>query len=183
MSSMRDVLASSCWTSSLTRAGRADRVAGDDLQVIDGVQVGRIDHRNDEHPVGVKAHRDRLIAACGLLVDERRDRRVDPVLGVEHAHAHLQGHGAVDLVLGDLAGGDQDLAELAAVGGLTGKRLFDVLRLDETQADQRLTQRHTADGRAAMGDALLRRRGSLRQFAGRRCADAGRSPVCCSSPH
>ena len=173
MSSMRDVLASSCCTSSLTRASRADRVAGDDLQIIDGVQVGRIDHRHHEHPVRVKAHRDRLVASCGLLVDERRDRRVDPVLGVEHAHAHLQGHGAVDLIFGDLAGGNQDLAELAAVGGLAGKRLFDVFRLDETQADQRFTQRHTADGRAALRGALLPRRGSLRQFAGRRCLTLG----------
>jgi hypothetical protein len=66
-------------------------------------------------------------------------------LRVEHAHTHLQGHGAVDLVLGDLAGGHQDLAELAAVGGLTGERLLDVFGLDETKADQRLTEPRTGE--------------------------------------
>jgi hypothetical protein len=150
---------------------RTDRMAADDLQIVDALEVGGIHHRHHKHAVRIEAHRDRLVAACGLLIDERGDRRVHPVLRVEHAHAHLQRHRSVDLIARHLAGGHQDLTKFASVGRLAGKCRLDVLGLYEAKSNQGFTERHATHLRGpccggCSGQKAFRHRRSLRRLAG-----------------
>ena len=67
--------------------GRLDVVAGEDAQVVDGEDVGRIDHRHQEGVVVDVADRDGGVAAGVLLGDEAGGRGIDRDLGeVEKVH-------------------------------------------------------------------------------------------------
>ena len=55
-----------------------ERLAEDRPQVVDGDEVGRVDHADDE-PAVVAAQHGRLVAAGEVIGEQRRQRGVVPV--------------------------------------------------------------------------------------------------------
>ena len=95
-----------------------DLHAGHGADVVDGEDVGRVGHRDDELAVLV-ADRQRVVAAADGVRDARDGRAVDRVVGqVDELHADLRRERGDELALGEHAEVDEDAAEAAAEAAL-----------------------------------------------------------------
>ena len=141
--------------------------AGRDLDVVDGEDVGRVGHRDQQRLLVDEADRQRPVAAGGVDRDQVGRRHVDLVDGeVDVVEAVALGDRARELV-----GVDRALLEQQLLGGAPGGAgLFDRLARavfgDEAEIDEDV-------GDEAAGAAARSRRRQARRAA----RSAGRGPA------
>ena len=124
----------------LARDDRLDVVAGQELQVVDGVEVRRVGHRDDERVAGARDGDD-LVPLARLLRDELQDLGVDLVLlEVDRRDAVLLAEEARDLVVGDVAELGERVAEVLPGLLLLVLRVPQLRERDELLADEELAQ-------------------------------------------
>ena len=129
------------------RDDRLDVEAGEELDVVDGVEVRRIGHRHDERRAGAR-DRDDLVLVADLARDELEHLLIDLVLvEVDRGHAVLRREEVGDLAVGDVAELGQRGAQVLAGLALLVLRLPELLEADELLADEQLAEavhvRHT----------------------------------------
>ena len=119
---------------------RLDVVAGDELQIVDGEDVGRVGHRHDERGTG-PVHRDDEVLLRDVLRDELDDLRVDvEVFEIDGRNAVLLRQEVGELVLLDGAGLDERGANPRAGPLLFFLGLPKLLDGDQVLADEELTE-------------------------------------------
>ncbi len=119
---------------------RLDVVAGVELDVVDGEDVRRIAHGDDERAAGA-VHRHHLVLLGDGLGDELDDLGVDvEVLQVDGGHAVLLGEEAGEVALGDGALLHQQGADARAGLALLLLGLLELLQRDEVLANEELTE-------------------------------------------
>ncbi len=127
----------------LVRRGqqRPDLAAGDDPQVVEREHVRGVGHRHDQAPVGVDAHRHRLVAAHRPRVDQLGDAAVDRRARLEQPDARADGARVRQLLAGDQPALEQQLAQAPALRRPVGKRPAQLLDGDVLEPQQDLAER------------------------------------------
>ncbi len=150
----------------LRRDHGLDVEAGQELDVVDGVEVGRVRHRHDER-VARAGEGDDLVLVADLARDELRDLGVDLVLvEVDGRDAVLGGEEVGDLPVRDVPQLGEGEAQVVARLALLLLGLAELLEADELLADEELAEavlgRHALFSIATRRAALpsTRKRGS-----------------------
>ena len=117
-----------------------DVVAGEELDVVDGVDVRRVAHRHDQRGAGA-VHRDALVLLRHFLGDELHHLGVDvEFLQVDRGNAVLLGEEVGELGLLDEAELGEVVADPAARLLLLVLRFLQLLQRDQVLADQQLAE-------------------------------------------
>jgi hypothetical protein len=115
-------------------------LAGDRPDVVEGEDVRRIRHRHDQHGILV-ADGQRAITSSHLLGDERRCARIDlEVAEVDEIEADLPSQGRNEVGLTNEAEVDQDPAEGAAEPLLLGQGRPQLILGDQALIEQDLAE-------------------------------------------
>ena len=118
---------------------REDVVAGDELQIVDDAQVGRIGHRDGER-AALALEREHQMALRQLGRDQLRDACVDfEVREVDGGHTELPGQHARELDLVDVAELDEVVADPHSGGLLLLQRAIQRLARDEPLSHEEIT--------------------------------------------
>ncbi len=135
-----------------------DVVPGEEFDVVDGVEVRGIGHRDDERRPGA-TDGDDLVAIADILGDQLEDLLVDLVLGeVDGLHAVLLAEEVGDLLVGDVAHLRERVAEAHVVAALGGLRRAKLLEADALAPDQEFAESVAHRVRGSLG---VRRRGAV----------------------
>ena len=119
---------------------RLDVVAGQELDVVDGVQVRRVGHRDDQRRARARDRNDPVLVA-DLAGDELDHFRIDLVLvEIDRGHAVLRRKEIRDLAVGDVAELRERVAEVLARALLLVLRFPELLQADELLANEELTE-------------------------------------------
>ncbi len=128
---------------------RHDALLGAHADLVDGDDVQRVGHGDDEAALVVEAERHEAAAHDEVARQQPEGGRLGRGLReVDDADVHLPGHGRDDVLVADEALGDQDLAEAPAAVVLAGQGVVELPLRDQAAGDQQGAQLE------APGDAL-----------------------------
>jgi hypothetical protein len=124
----------------LAHDDRLDLQLRDELQVVDGREVGRVRHGDREHPPD-PAKGQHQVLLCHVRGDELQDLLVDgDLVEVHGGHAVLLGQHARELFLGDEAELHQRVAEPRPLLLSLRQRLGELDLRDQSFPDEEVTQ-------------------------------------------